>query len=98
VRGSEKVLRRTLVHQALDGCPDLRREGHLERALIVWHPRRGTTPAVLPVRLDEEWFILDNLTLTIVNAAEATHYRPLFALDIGLCVVNRRLAVHESRI
>jgi predicted transglutaminase-like cysteine proteinase len=64
------------------------------RLLIVWHPRRGTTHAVLTVRLDEEWFILDNLTLTIVNAAEATHYRRLFALDVGLGVVNRRLAVH----
>jgi predicted transglutaminase-like cysteine proteinase len=64
------------------------------RLLIVWHPRRRATHAVLTVRHDEEWFILDNLTLTIVNAAEATHYWPLFALDIRLGVANRRLVLN----
>jgi predicted transglutaminase-like cysteine proteinase len=66
------------------------------RLLIVWSPRRRTTHAVLAVRLDEEWFILDNLTLTIVNAAEATYYRRLFALDIDWGVANRHLAVYLS--
>lgn len=66
------------------------------RLLIVWNPRRRTTHAVLAVRLDEEWFILDNLTLTIVNAAEATYYRRLFALDIDWGVANRHLAVYLS--
>jgi predicted transglutaminase-like cysteine proteinase len=51
---------------------------------------------VLAVRLDEEWFILDNLTLTIVNAAEATYYRRLFALNIDWGVANRHLAVYLS--
>ena len=36
---------------------------------------------MLAVHLDEQWLILDNLTLIMVNSADATHYRPLFVLD-----------------
>jgi predicted transglutaminase-like cysteine proteinase len=51
------------------------------RLLIVRYPRRRTNHAILLVRQDKDWLILDNLTLTLVNFHEATHYRPLFALD-----------------
>jgi hypothetical protein len=37
--------------------------------------------AVLAVHLDEEWLLLDNLTMVMVNSLEATQYRPLIALD-----------------
>jgi predicted transglutaminase-like cysteine proteinase len=49
--------------------------------LIVSYPRRGTIHAVLAVHLDEEWLLLDNLTMVMVNSLEATQYRPLIALD-----------------
>jgi predicted transglutaminase-like cysteine proteinase len=51
------------------------------RILIVHNPRRRTNHAVLAVHLGEQWLILDNLTLIMVNSADAGHYRPLFALD-----------------
>jgi predicted transglutaminase-like cysteine proteinase len=51
------------------------------RILIVHNPRRRTHHAVLAVRLDEQWLILDNLTLIMVNRTDATHYRPLLVLD-----------------
>jgi predicted transglutaminase-like cysteine proteinase len=54
--------------------------GHL-RLLIVRYPRRYTTHAVLAVHLDEQWLLLDNLTLIMANILDARHYIPLFALD-----------------
>jgi predicted transglutaminase-like cysteine proteinase len=51
------------------------------RLLIVSYPRRGTIHAVLAVHFDEEWLLLDNLTMVMVNSLEATQYRPLIALD-----------------
>jgi len=51
------------------------------RILIVHNPRRRTNHAVLAVHLGEEWLILDNRTLIMVNSADARHYRPLFVLD-----------------
>src|SRR5262245_29519762 len=51
------------------------------RLLIVSYPRRRTMHVVLAVQLDEEWLLLDNLTMVMVNRLEATRYRPLIALD-----------------
>jgi predicted transglutaminase-like cysteine proteinase len=51
------------------------------RLLIVSYPRRRTIHVVLAVHLDEEWLLLDNLTMVMVNRLEATQYRPLIALD-----------------
>jgi len=51
------------------------------RLLIVSYPRRRSYHAVLAVHLDEEWLLLDNLTMVMVNSLEATQYRPLIALD-----------------
>ena len=56
------------------GAPDL-------RLLIVSYPRRRTMHAVLAVHWDEEWLLLDNLTMVMVNSLEATQYLPLIALD-----------------
>ena len=47
------------------------------RLFIVWHSRHRTAHAVLAVRLDEEWLLLDNMTLILVRAREATHYHSL---------------------
>jgi predicted transglutaminase-like cysteine proteinase len=51
------------------------------RLLIVSYPRRRTMHAVLAVHWDEEWLLLDNLTMVMVNSLEATQYLPLIALD-----------------
>lgn len=51
------------------------------RFLIVYYPRRRTNHAVVAVHLGEEWLILDNSTLIMVNSSDARHYRPLFVLD-----------------
>jgi predicted transglutaminase-like cysteine proteinase len=48
--------------------------------VIVQDIKRKTVHAVVAVRLDEEWLILDNRTLVLVNANESQYY-PLFLLD-----------------
>jgi predicted transglutaminase-like cysteine proteinase len=51
------------------------------RILIVHNSRRRTKHAVLAVHLGEQWLILDNQTMIMVDGGDAIHYRPLFALD-----------------
>ena len=51
------------------------------RFLLVYYPRRRTNHVVVAVHLGEEWLLLDNSTLIIVNSSDARHYRPLFVLD-----------------
>jgi predicted transglutaminase-like cysteine proteinase len=51
------------------------------RLLIVHDIKGQTNHAVLAVRNDGNWLILDNRTLVMVNADQALHYYPLFALD-----------------
>ena len=51
------------------------------RLVIVRDVKRKTDHAVVAVRHDEEWLILDNRTLIIINAEKALHYNPLFVLD-----------------
>jgi predicted transglutaminase-like cysteine proteinase len=51
------------------------------RLVIVRVAKRDTLHAVLAVRLDEEWLILDNRMLIMRNAMNALHYDPLFVLD-----------------
>ena len=75
------------------------------RILLGYHFRRMTNHAVLAVHLDQEWLILDNLTLIMVDSRDARHYRPLFAVDhrgvgaLGLGGegddLQRRLADHD---
>ena len=42
------------------------------RLLIVYYPRRRTNHVVVAVHLGEEWLILDNLTLIMVNSSDAS--------------------------
>jgi len=51
------------------------------RLVIVYDIKRETDHAVVAVRLDQEWLILDNRTLIMVNAEEAGHFHPLIVLD-----------------
>jgi predicted transglutaminase-like cysteine proteinase len=51
------------------------------RLLVVSHPRRRTLHAVLAVHLENDWLLLDNLTMVLVNSVEAKQYQPLLALD-----------------
>jgi predicted transglutaminase-like cysteine proteinase len=51
------------------------------RLVIVRDIKRNVEHAVVAVRNNEEWLILDNRTLIMVNADEARHYFPLFMLD-----------------
>lgn len=51
------------------------------RLVIVRDINRQTNHAVLAVRYEEEWLILDNRTMVMVNAEQARHYYPLFVLD-----------------
>jgi len=51
------------------------------RLVILHDLKRNTNHAVLAVRQDQEWLILDNRTLIIVNAEEARHYHPLMVFD-----------------
>jgi predicted transglutaminase-like cysteine proteinase len=51
------------------------------RLVIVRNIKERTNHAVLAVRFDEEWQILDNRTLVMVDADVAQYYYPLFVLD-----------------
>jgi predicted transglutaminase-like cysteine proteinase len=51
------------------------------RLVIVRDIRRDVAHAVVAVRFDGEWLILDNRHLALVSAAEVPHYSPLFVLD-----------------
>jgi predicted transglutaminase-like cysteine proteinase len=43
--------------------------------------KRNTEHAVIVVRFDGAWLILDNRHLALVNAEEVRHYHPLFVMD-----------------
>jgi predicted transglutaminase-like cysteine proteinase len=51
------------------------------RLVIVRDIKRKEKHAVVAVRHDEEWLILDSRTLIMANAKEARHYEPLWLLD-----------------
>jgi len=51
------------------------------RLLIVYDAKHGANHAVVVVRHDDEWLVLDNRTLVIVNAEGIQGYWPLFVLD-----------------
>jgi predicted transglutaminase-like cysteine proteinase len=51
------------------------------RLLIVYDAKHGANHAVAAVRHESEWLILDNRTLTMVNADAIQNYWPLFVLD-----------------
>ena len=43
--------------------------------------KRGTGHAVVAVRHEQHWPVLDNRTMVILDAENVRDYRPLFALD-----------------
>ena len=49
--------------------------------MIVRDVKRKTNHAVVAVRHEDEWLILDNRTLIMANAEEASQYSPLLVLD-----------------
>ena len=51
------------------------------RLVIVQDDKRRTEHAVLAVRYEQKWLILDNLTMAIITAEDVRAYRPLFALN-----------------
>ena len=51
------------------------------RLVIVQDDKRETGHAVVAVRYEQRWLILDNRTMAILDAADVHYYRPLFALD-----------------
>jgi predicted transglutaminase-like cysteine proteinase len=51
------------------------------RIVIVRDDKRLTEHAVVAVRSDRKWLVLDNRTMAILNAEDARNYRPLFALN-----------------
>jgi len=51
------------------------------RIVIVQDDKRGTQHAVVAVRQEQQWLILDNLTMTIITAEDARNYHPLFTLN-----------------
>jgi predicted transglutaminase-like cysteine proteinase len=51
------------------------------RLVIVQDDQRSAGHAVVAVRYEQRWLILDNRTMAILNAEDVRHYRPLFALD-----------------
>ena len=51
------------------------------RVVIVRDDKRLTEHAVVAVRYERKWLVLDNRTMAILNAEDAPNYRPLFALN-----------------
>jgi predicted transglutaminase-like cysteine proteinase len=51
------------------------------RLMVVQDDKREVGHAVVAVRYEQHWVILDNRTMLILNAEDLHYYRPLFALD-----------------
>jgi predicted transglutaminase-like cysteine proteinase len=51
------------------------------RLVIVQDDKYGGGHAIVAVRYEQRWLILDNRTTAILDAADVRHYRPLFTLD-----------------
>ena len=61
------------------------------RLVIVQDERRRTQHAVVAVRYEQQWLVLDNLTMAIINAEDARSYRPLFTLNNSRAVAVARV-------
>ncbi|HMF27115.1 MAG TPA: transglutaminase-like cysteine peptidase [Pseudolabrys sp.] len=61
------------------------------RVVIVQDEIRLTEHAIVAVRSERKWLILDNRTMAILNTEDARNYRPLFALTStpAVAAVNR---------
>lgn len=51
------------------------------RLVIVQDDKHEIGHAVVAVRYEQRWWILDNRTMAILDAEDVRYYRPLFALD-----------------
>lgn len=51
------------------------------RFVIVQDMLRQAQHAVVAVRHEQTWLVLDNRTMAILDTEDARHYRPLFSLD-----------------
>ena len=51
------------------------------RVVIVRDDKRLIEHAVLAVRSERKWLVLDNRTMAILNTEDVRNYRPLFALN-----------------
>jgi predicted transglutaminase-like cysteine proteinase len=51
------------------------------RLVIVQDEQRQTGHAIVAVRFEQRWLVLDNRTMAILDAEDVQHYRPLMALD-----------------
>ena len=51
------------------------------RLVIVQDDQRQTGHAIVAVRYEQRWLILDNRTMAILNAEDVRHYRPVIAFD-----------------
>jgi predicted transglutaminase-like cysteine proteinase len=50
--------------------------------IVVGHDiKRMIDHAVVAVRFEDEWLVLDNRHLILMNAEKALHFRPLFVMD-----------------
>ena len=63
------------------------------RVVIVRDDKRLVEHAVLAVRSERKWLVLDNRTMAILNTEDVRNYRPLFALNstraLAVAAVNR---------
>lgn len=64
------------------------------RIVIVRNPALGQDHAVTAARVDGEWLILDNRTMTLLTDAETGHLTPLVTLDDG--EPSRSVAVAQA--
>jgi len=51
------------------------------RLVIVRDDQRQAEHEILAVRYEQNWLILDNLTMAMLNAEQVRHYYPLFVMD-----------------
>jgi predicted transglutaminase-like cysteine proteinase len=51
------------------------------RLVIVYDNQRETEHEVVAVRQDQQWLILDNLTMAILDARQIRRYSPMFVMD-----------------
>ena len=51
------------------------------RLVVVQDDKHEIAHAVVAVRYEQRWLILDNRTMAILDAEDVRYYRPLFALD-----------------
>jgi predicted transglutaminase-like cysteine proteinase len=68
------ILKYVALHEAGIDADDL-------QLMLVRDLKRNALHAVLLVRLDQEWVILDNRMLIMLNVLEARYYYPLFVLN-----------------